>query len=131
MKESLADSIITSRLLVLQSKRLMLHSVERRAKKRKVESLIRRVEELRAEADSAQDGYRQAMFQYGSPNDHDYWVIAYSRLITMGRVLTFKLREASTSMPARDRAQVSPDLEMLEGMVEEWGESMRTAMVGG
>jgi hypothetical protein len=118
VKDTVADSIITSRLLVLQSKRLMLHSAQRRLDQR-------RVEELRAQAESAQHAYRKAMFSYGSPRDHDYWVIAYGRLIEMGRVLTLKLREAGNS------DQVSPDLEMLEGMVTQWGRSMRIAMAGG
>lgn len=117
MNDAVAEALITSRLLALQSKRLMLQSAERRMNHE-------RIQRLRAEAESAQHAYRTAMLRYGSPHDRDYWVVVYGRLIEMGRVLALKLNES------RDRLQVSPDIAMLDGMVDRWGECMRTAMTG-
>ena len=128
MKREIAESIITSRLLVLQSKRLLLSSAERRLGLRKVESLIKRVDHLRAEVESAQHAYRLAVFAFGSPHDQDFWLVAYGRLIDVGRALTIRFREATAGMSAEERYEVSSDVQMLEEIVDHWTRSMRGAM---
>lgn len=120
--------LISSRLLILQSKRLMLNSLQRRLANGARESLIRRIEVLQAEAEYEQHAYRACVLNWGTSQTDDYWVIAYSRLIEMGNALAVKLREATGELPISERYQVSADVEMLEDIVESWTASLRTVM---
>ncbi len=122
------ESIITSRLLVLQSKRLMLDAIERRLETWNSADVRRRFDELRIETDAAQDRYRRAVLAWGSTEDIDYWVMAYSRLIDKGNVIVRKMREANLALPPMERYQVSADIEMMEHLVEDWTESLRRSM---
>lgn len=128
MREATADQIINSKLLILQSKRLLLTSAERRLGDTGVQSLRARVEQLRTETATAQHGYRSSVLQLGSPRQRDYWLIAYSRLIEMGNALTTKLRNSAPGLPADERCELRADVEMLEGIVEGWTESKRRSM---
>jgi hypothetical protein len=70
------------------------------------------------------------MLEYGSPAvHHDFWTIAYGRLIEMGQALSAKLRSSVYSLPVAERYRVSADVEMLEEIVDRWTAAMRTAMV--
>jgi hypothetical protein len=128
VKGEAAREVIQSRLLILQSKRLMLNSLVRRLEETGLDSLRQRVEVLRLEAEMAQHEYRSSVLTYGSPEMIDYWIVAYSRLIEMGNTLATRLRDAVTDLPLSERYQASADVEMLEGIVERWQESMRLAM---
>jgi hypothetical protein len=128
--KQIPDSIITSRLLVLQSKRLMLDSIERRLDVWNSAGMRRRCDELRAETDAAQDRYRRALLAWGSTEDVDYWVMAYSRLIAKGNIIVKKMREANLTLPPAERYQVSADIEMMEHIVEDWTGSLRRSMAG-
>jgi len=122
------DSIITSRLLVLQSKRLMLAATERALQGSNAAGVRRRIEELRIETDAAQDRYRSAILAWASTEDIDYWVIAYSRLIEKGNVIVKKMREANLVLPPSERYQISAEIETMEHLVEDWTESLRRSM---
>jgi hypothetical protein len=123
-----ARDIITSRLLILQSKRLVLRCKQKWLDTTGAEWLRLEVERLCLEAEDAQHRYRISMLAWGSPEFHDYWLIAYARLIEVGSVLTTRLREATTQLPLSERYQVSADVEMLEGIVNNWTESLREEM---
>lgn len=122
------EHVITSRLLILQSKRLLLHSAQRRLQQTGIQSMRRRVEALRLETDMAQHSYRLSVLKWGSPQQPDYWLVAYARLIDMGQALSTKLRAAVEELPSAEHAQVEADVEMLEDIIEHWVESMREAM---
>jgi hypothetical protein len=123
-----AASIIMSRLLILQSKRLMLTSAERRLSNAGGDSLRGRVKRLRGEAAAAQYAYTSSILAFGSAGDRDYWVVAYSRLIQIGRVLTLRLRECAAGLPVAERYQASTDVEELEDIVKSWTDSMHASM---
>lgn len=127
-KKSAAREIVSSRLLILQSKRLMLSSAQRRLDKTGLDSIKERVDRLRAETESAQHSYRVAMLAFGSPEHMDYWIVAYGRLIDIGNKLAKKLRHAVVELPATERYEASTDVEMLEDIVGRWSDSMRAAM---
>jgi hypothetical protein len=127
-REESSRDIVTTRFLILQSKRLMLTLVQRRLDESGLDSLRRRVEILRAETDIAQHAYQATMLEYGSPDQIEYWTIAYGRLIEMGSMLANRLRDAVIDLPLSERYQASADVEMLEDIVEHWQESMRSAM---
>lgn len=125
-----AQDIIQSRLLILQSKRLMLSSQERRLVDHDTEAGRERVQRLRAQTETAQHRYRMAILGWGSPDTADYWVMAYSRLIGMASALVSKLRDATIDLPAAERYEVASDVEMLEIILEKWTELMRSSMAG-
>ncbi len=128
VRPDVADTLITSRLLILQSKRLMLSSVQRRLDGSGIESLRKRVDRLKSETEHAQFSYRTTVLSIGSPRHHEYWPVAYSRLIEMGNTLCSKLRAATGSLSADDRYTASADVEALEHLVAHWKKSMRTSM---
>jgi len=123
-----AHDIVTSRLLILQSKRLILRCKQKWLDANGEEWLRLEVEQMCLEAEDAQHRYRTTMLAWGSPEFQDYWLIAYARLIEMGSVLTTRLREATTQLPLGERYQVSADVEMLEDIVSNWTESLREEM---
>lgn len=128
MPRSTAETIIMARLLVLQSKRLMLSSLQRRLEEQGYQSLKERIARLRIEADMAQYSYRSSMLAWGSPDSVDYWLVAYSRLIEVGNVVVGKLRDATDDLPPAERYQVSADVEALEHMLAKWTLMVRQSM---
>lgn len=124
----LSRQLVMGRLLVLQSKRLMLASAERRLGDHENEHLRERVDRLRTDTHAAQHEYRSTMIQCGSPEHRDYWPIAYGRLVEKGMALAFRLRKSIVELPPGDRYEASTDIEMVEAMVDSWTDSMRTAI---
>ena len=122
------ELIITGRLLIMQSKQHVLRCAEHVNERDTTEARRRTVERLRAEVPEAQHRYRSTLLAIGSPDDRDYWVVAYGRLIEMGHVLTRRLRSATAALPPLERYQASTDIEVLEAIVAEWTEAMRKSM---
>lgn len=129
MRRDVADQIIMSRLLVMQAKRLVLTSAQLRAKMYEGESQLEgNVVRLSRETEAANHAYRTAVLNLGSPDDRDYWVVAYGRLIDVGRTLAHRLRKATADLPPAERYEVSADAEMLEEVVAGWTGSMHRLM---
>ena len=129
-EQELGETLISARLLILQSKRLMLSSLQRRRANATIESLQHRVERLVGESESAWTAYRQSMLRWGSPKRNEYWLVAYSHLIDRGHALTDKLSEASAAMPPDERYELAVEVEKLQEMVDSWRGSIRSAIVG-
>jgi hypothetical protein len=126
--ESIGEAIVTSRLLVLQSKRLLLASTENCLVKPGPEELRERAGQLRTQTDNAQHAYRAALLKWGSPETSDYWLVAYTRLIEKGTALINKLRGAAEELPPTDRLQLATEVEVLEDAVLRWREEVRASM---
>jgi len=127
-QSSIADSLISSRLLVLQSKRLILASLERRLQRRALDSLRDRVRSLREETANAQERYSASILRWGSPEVPEYWPVAYSRLVETADRLYTKMRRAVVEMPPAERYQLAAEVEMLEVLVEGWRKSIRASV---
>ncbi len=125
MKEHVAEHVITSRLLILQSKRLLLSSAERQATLYGSERLRDRVERLRGESELARHAYASILLKVGSPEHPDYWSVAYRRLIDLGNELSHKLTEASETAAPREREAIATDVELVDELVQGWTASMR------
>jgi len=125
---SIAETLISARLLMLQSKRLILATLERRLRQRPVESLLGRVEHMRGETHNALDHYSTSMLRWGSPATPDYWPVAYRRLVETAEKLAAKLRHSASAMPPEERYQLAAEVEMLEDLVDKWRESIRASM---
>jgi hypothetical protein len=123
-----AEAIVASRLQVLQSKRLMLASNERRLRVHKIESRRRRVERLYAEIDHAQEAYRSALLRWGTPRRRDYWPVAYARLIELADSLAEKLRVATVDLPSPRRFELAVEVEVVEDLIADWRDSLRQSV---
>lgn len=126
MRRDVADQIITSRLLVMQTKRLLLSSARLQLASSGLGE--QRVARLTSETEIANHAYRSAMLKLGSADNHEYWVVAYGRLAEVGRTLVHRLRNATPNLPLPERYEVSADAEMLEEIVGHWAKSMRGSM---
>ena len=124
------DAIITARLLVLQSKRLLHTSALRRLDRSPDERRRSIADRTRFEIDCAQNSYRSTILNFESPDSHEYWLVAYGRLIAMGGSLISRLRNAVPDLPADERFAASTDVEELEAIIGGWTEAMRTSMAG-
>ena len=127
-RSRLIEQIITGRLLVVQSKRLILNSLERRLEETGNDAMRERVDHLRLEAAEAQHKYKTSMLHWGTPDYADYWTVAYSRLVDMGGALTRKLSASIDALPPDEQYEAAIDIEMLERIVRRWGDSVRDAM---
>ena len=126
--ERVRRQLLTGRLLVLQSKRIMLSSLQRRLEETGLDTLRERVHQLRVEADAAHYHYKRSMIMWGGPAQPDYWPIAYARLGEIGSALARSLTMAIDQLPSDEQYEAAIDVEMLERIVERWTQSMREAM---
>jgi len=127
-RATIPETLILARLLMLQSKRLILATLQRRLHNQQTESLLARVEHVRRETDDASDRYRDSMMTWGSPAIPDYWPVAYGRLAETADRLSAKLRRTAPDLPQADRFQLATDVEMLEVLAEGWRRSIRASM---
>ena len=123
-----AACLISSRLRILQSKRLRLNSVLL-LRKSSSEEKLKRLERIRAEVERASENYQSIVLRLGSAQSSEYWLVAYSRLIASGSVLASKLRAAAIDLPAAERVQAVSEVEMLENLIQGWRAELRTSMV--
>lgn len=128
LKQQVGLSIIASRLLILQSKRLMLSSLQRRVDQLGYAPLKERIAQVREQTETAHYLYRAAMLTHGSARDADYWLVAYGRLIEVANVVVQRLLDATADLPAQERYEAAADVETLELMVAKWSEAMRRSM---
>ena len=126
---TIPQSLISSRLLMLQSKRLILASLERRFRKQPLESLRARVDHTRQETLNAQERYCLSLLTWGSAETPHYWPVAYGRLVDTADRLSSKLRGVARELPYADRYQAATDVEMLEVLVEGWREAIRASVI--
>ena len=127
-RPSIAESLISARLLMMQSKRLLLAGVERRLGMPGREHLISDVDRLRAETENARENYCSYLLKWGSPEKPEYWSAAYGRLVNTADRLSGKLRRAAVDLPPEERYSVAAEVEMLESLLENWRESLRGAI---
>lgn len=123
-----AACLISSRLRILQSKRLRLNSVLL-LRKSSSEEKLKRLERIRAEVERSSENYQSIVLRLGSAQSSEYWLVAYSRLIASGSVLASKLRAAAIDLPAAERVQAVSEVEMLENLIQGWRAELRTSMV--
>ena len=123
------ESLISACLLMLQSKRLILATLERRLKARPAESLRARVDRMRRETEAAHEQYSTWMLRWGSPESPQYWPVAYRRLVGTADQLSTKLRRVAADLPAEDHYELATEVEMIEALAEQWRKSIRASIV--
>ena len=127
-RPSIPESLISSRLLMLQSKRLILASLERRWRNQPLESMRARVDHSRQETRAAHDRYCHSLLTWGTSQTPHYWPVAYGRLVETADRLSSKLRGVAPDLPSSDRYQLATEVEMLEALVERWRQSIRASI---
>ena len=127
-RRAVARRLISSHLLVLESKRLLLASNQRRLREGQPR-LSGRVAKLTLEASEAQHRYRTTVLKWGPEASSQYWPVAYSRLIEVGEVLAGQLRGATPIMrAAADRYAMATEVEALEGFIQRWRSTLQKSM---
>lgn len=125
-----AARIVSSRLHILQSRRLILSSVHRLVQRSSGNTAhFERIDQLRRQLEIAQQNYQMTMLNLGSPESNDYWVVAYSRLIASASALASKLRRQAVDLPPTERFAAAGEVATLEKLIQAWTESMRRSMV--
>jgi hypothetical protein len=122
---SVGDSIVTSRLLIVQSKRLMLASLDRRFRLHGEDSVGKRRERVRDEAAQANLTYRSAVLTWGLSTSHEFRLIAYSSLTNLAEALVLELRETITGRTPRVQLELATEVEVLEDLIDQWRRKAR------
>ena len=123
-----AESIVASRQLIAQSKRLMLTSIERRARLRGGEALRKRAERIRDETANAHRIYRAAVLTWGQTTSLEFRLIAYSSLANLAEALVFQLRDGLGGQSAQDQLDLAIEIESLQILIEQWRLNGRPAV---
>ena len=128
VRPTIAETLISARLSLLQSKRLILSTLERRLRDHPLDSLRARADLMRKATHDAQHSYAASLLQWGSPATAGYWPTAYQRLAEMADRLSTRLRTAAADMPEDERFELAAEVEMLEVLVARWRESVRASI---
>src|SRR3981081_984975 len=114
------DSIVSSRLMIVQSKRLMLSSVERRCRLKGGDSMRRRAARIRDETEEAQRTYQSAVLTWGRASSHEFRLVAYSSLANLGDDLVLRMRDTIPHQTPGEQFTITAEVEMLEDVIEHW-----------
>lgn len=120
---SIADSIVSSRLLIVQSKRLMLSSLERRLRVHSEDSIRRRSDQIRDETARANHTYRSAVLTWGSTTSREFRLIAYGSLAELAETLVGELRATLGGLASADQVEVASEVAVLEDLISRWRQS--------
>ncbi len=124
MLERVGDKIVASRLLVLQTRRILL---TRAASRRSDGDTV----DVQAYADAvrtAQRRYNEAVLQWASASSDQYVLVAYSSLIAKAEKLQDMLRDASDDTPGPDSRQLATEARTLETIIDGWRAVTRRSM---
>lgn len=124
-----ANLIVASRLLVLQSKQLMLISARRRALRRPAdEQSLVDLERHESALAHARARYNETVLRLGSPDTAQYRLIAYGTLVAKAERLRTSLLQGQAGMSIADRREVKADVAVLESILETWRTVTRQSM---
>jgi hypothetical protein len=117
---AVGESIVTSRQLIAQSKRLMLSSLERRSRLSGGDSLRQRIDRCRNETAVAHRTYRSAVLTWGPATSLEFRLVVYSSLTNLAEHLVIELRDSIASTSAQERVDLALEIENLEALIEQW-----------
>ena len=126
---TVGDSIVSARLLVVQSKRLMLSSMQRRFRLRGEDSLKKRTDRFRDEADRANRSYRSAVLNWGRSTSPEFRLVAYGSLVDLAETLVGELRGTIGGLQPRDQFELATEVEVLERFIAQWRSGARPSAV--
>src|SRR5260221_5351024 len=124
---TVGDSIVSARLLVVQSKRLMLSSLLRRFRLRGERSLSERTDRFRDEADRANRNYRSAVLNWGQATSPEFRLVAYGSLVDLAESLVIELRGTIRGLQPRDQVELATEVGVLEDLIDQWRKFARAS----
>ena len=122
---TVGDSIVSARLLVVQSKRLMLSSLLRRLRLRGERSLRERTDRFRDEADRANRNYRSAVLNWGQATSPEFRLVAYGSLVDLAESLVLELRGTIGGLQPRDQFELATEVGVLQDFIDQWRRNAR------
>ena len=128
---STGELIVTSRLLTLQSRRVLLAIFMKQFFFTGDENLKEQMKSMEERVATAERDYRKAVLRWASPETAQYWLVSYQRMIEEAEDLAIYLRTTAAELPATDRAEVSADVIRLDHVIERWRKVMVNTMAGG
>jgi hypothetical protein len=123
-----AESIVASRQLIAQSKRLMLSSLERRSRLHGSDSLRKRADLCRDEMAVAHHTYRSAVLTWGESTSVEFRLIAYSSLASLAESLVVELLDTIGGRSAPDKVDLAIEIEGLQILIGQWRQKGRPAL---
>ncbi len=126
--ERVAEKIVTSRLLVLQSKRILLCNARTRQRIDATEQAAVDIERLEAAVHEAWERYHEAVLHFASPQTPQYRLVAFSSLIARAELLQSKLESAS-ELGGVDRHELHAEMRNLEQILSGWRANLRASMM--
>lgn len=125
---TVAESIVSSRQLIAQSKRLMLSSLERRSRLHGGDSLRKRADRCRDETADAHRTYRSAVLTWGQSTSVEFRLIAYSSLANLAESLVSELSQTIGGQAPREQVDIAIEIEGLQILIEQWRLKGRPAL---
>jgi hypothetical protein len=122
----IGENVVRSRLLVLQSKRLLLTNANTRLLVSAKDQAEIDVEKLSSAVREAHRRYNETVLKWGSPDTPQYRLIAYGSMIAKAENLQSRLRHAR-GLGFEDRG-LQDELVALETMIDGWRSTVREAM---
>ena len=124
------DLIVMSRLLVLQTKRLLLASSQKKLLDTDADHHRSEVARLKESAARAHEEYRRAVLDWASPETSQFSMVSYATMIDGLEELAGRLRKSSIELPTEDRIELDADLVRLDEIIGRWRASMLSSMGG-
>lgn len=120
--------IVSSRMLALQSKRLLLAGAEHRLARERDRRIGKRAKRLREEIVVARHDYLAAVLTWGSPETAEYRLAAYGSLLDAGDRLSARLHAAVRELQSPACFEVETDIELLDRLIQRWRAAFRTSV---
>jgi hypothetical protein len=114
------DLIVVSRLLVLQSRRILLASLQRQLEREDSPEIRSRIGRLQRDTEKAQAKYRAVVLAWASPEDPQFWKVAYAAMIDDAEAVMAKLKTRSIELPISDRTLVETDVAQVTDIIRRW-----------
>ncbi len=124
-----SDRIVTSKLLVLQSKRLLLTNASVKRQFSGGERSEAEVARLEGAVRDALERYNTAVLTWASAMTPQYRLVAYNSLIGKAERLRSALANPPGELPAADRREVLADLGVLQRIIDGWRDIARASMI--
>ncbi len=121
------ELIVMSRLLILQSKRILLSSAETKLVERDHPDLRAHVDRLRRETSAAHERYREVVLKWAPTDSAQFCSVAVAGSAEAVQSLADKLRDISHGLPPDDQLEFAGDIACLEEIVGRWRKRILTS----
>lgn len=125
---SAGELIVMSRLLILQSKRMLLSAAERTLVESDQPDTRARVDRLRGETSAAHEQYRRVVLDWAPTDSPQFSSVAVAGSAEAVQSLADKLRDISRELPLEDQLEFADDIACLEEIVARWRKQILTSV---